>query len=39
MKIKLDDTHTLKGDTYCCWLTEKRGALQKIGQLVGTMPS
>ena len=24
MKIKLDDTHTLKGDTYCCWLTEKR---------------
>lgn len=24
MKIILDDTHTLKGDTYCCWLTEKR---------------
>lgn len=23
MKIILDDTHTLKGDTYSCWITEK----------------
>ena len=22
MKIILDDTYTLKGDTYCCWVTE-----------------
>ena len=24
MKIILDDTYTLKGDAYCCWITEKR---------------